>query len=316
VGSRTLSKYSGLDLSPATIRNVMSDLEDMGYIASRTPRAGRIPTPRGYRFFVDTLLSVQPLEPGQISELKGELRPADPRLLVNQASQLLSAAHPLRRHRRRAAPPVAAHPPDRIPEPVGQTHPAHHRDRHRRGAEPHPADRTQLFAVGAGQCGQLPEPALRRLRFRRDPRPAAGGTEAVARRSDHADVGRAAGRNEAFSDDKGQYVITGERNLLEVDDLASNMSRLRELFSLFDQRTQLASLLDLSQRADGVQIFIGGESGLAPLDECSVVTAPYEVQGQVVGTVGVIGPTRMAYERVIPIVDVTAKLLSSALSQT
>ena len=122
--------------------------------------------------------------------------------------------------------------------------------------------------------------------------------------------------NEAFSDDKGQYVITGERNLLEVDDLASNMSRLRELFSLFDQRTQLASLLDLSQRADGVQIFIGGESGLAPLDECSVVTAPYEVQGQVVGTVGVIGPTRMAYERVIPIVDVTAKLLSSALSQT
>jgi len=94
------------------------------------------------------------------------------------------------------------------------------------------------------------------------------------------------------------------------------MSRLRELFSLFDQRTQLASLLDLSQRADGVQIFIGGESGLAPLDECSVVTAPYEVQGQVVGTVGVIGPTRMAYERVIPIVDVTAKLLSSALSQT
>jgi heat-inducible transcriptional repressor len=122
--------------------------------------------------------------------------------------------------------------------------------------------------------------------------------------------------NEAFSGDKGQYVISGERNLLAVDDLASNMSRLRELFSLFDQRTQLASLLDLSQQAEGVQLFIGGESGLAPLDECSVVTAPYEIQGQVVGSVGVIGPTRMAYERVIPIVDVTAKLLSSALSQT
>jgi heat-inducible transcriptional repressor len=122
--------------------------------------------------------------------------------------------------------------------------------------------------------------------------------------------------NEAFSGDKGQYVISGERNLLAVDDLASNMSRLRELFSLFDQRTQLASLLDLSQRAEGVQLFIGGESGLAPLDECSVVTAPYEVHGQVVGSVGVIGPTRMAYERVIPIVDVTAKLLSSALSQS
>jgi heat-inducible transcriptional repressor len=93
------------------------------------------------------------------------------------------------------------------------------------------------------------------------------------------------------------------------------MKRLRELFELFESRTLLMQLLDVSTRAQGVQIFIGGESGIAPLDECSVVTAPYEVDGVVVGTVGVIGPTRMAYERVIPIVDITAKLLSSALSQ-
>jgi heat-inducible transcriptional repressor len=111
-----------------------------------------------------------------------------------------------------------------------------------------------------------------------------------------------------------RYVISGERNLLEVEEFSSNMKRLRELFDLFEQRTSLMQLLDLSQRADGVQIFIGGESGLAPLDECSVVTAPYEVDGEVVGSVGVIGPTRMAYERVIPIVDITAKLLSSALT--
>jgi heat-inducible transcriptional repressor len=109
-------------------------------------------------------------------------------------------------------------------------------------------------------------------------------------------------------------VISGERNLLGVEEFSSNMQRLRELFDLFEQRTALMQLLDLSQRADGVQIFIGGESGLAPLDECSVVTAPYEVDGEVVGSVGVIGPTRMAYERVIPIVDITARLLSSALS--
>ena len=109
-------------------------------------------------------------------------------------------------------------------------------------------------------------------------------------------------------------MVSGEKNLLDVDDLSSNMERLRKLFALFEQRTSLAQLLELSNRADGVQVFIGGESGIAPLDECSVVAAPYEVDGQLVGTIGVIGPTRMAYERVIPIVDITAKLLSNALS--
>jgi heat-inducible transcriptional repressor len=112
-----------------------------------------------------------------------------------------------------------------------------------------------------------------------------------------------------------ELVVTGERNLLHAEDLASNMQRLRRLFDLFEQKTSLLHLLDVSQRAQGVQIYIGGESGLVPLDECSVVTASYEVNGQVIGTLGVIGPTRMAYERVIPIVDVTAKLLSNALSR-
>jgi len=120
--------------------------------------------------------------------------------------------------------------------------------------------------------------------------------------------------NQALNDSASQYVISGEKNLLEVEELSSNMKRLRELFDLFEQKTGLVRLLDISNNADGVQIYIGGESGLAPLDECSVVTAPYEVNGQVVGSVGVIGPTRMAYERVIPIVDITAKLLSSALT--
>ena len=110
-------------------------------------------------------------------------------------------------------------------------------------------------------------------------------------------------------------VVTGERNLLNAEDLASNMDRLRQLFDLFEQKTSLLHLLDESQKAQGVQIYIGGESGLVPLDECSVVTAPYEVGGQVLGTLGVIGPTRMAYERVIPIVDITAKLLSNALAR-
>jgi heat-inducible transcriptional repressor len=118
----------------------------------------------------------------------------------------------------------------------------------------------------------------------------------------------------ALAESEG-LVVTGERNLLSAGDLASNMGRLRQLFDLFEQKTSLLHLLDVSQRAQGVQIYIGGESGLVPLDECSVVTAPYEIDGRVIGTVGVIGPTRMAYERVIPIVDVTAKLLSNALTQ-
>jgi heat-inducible transcriptional repressor len=114
--------------------------------------------------------------------------------------------------------------------------------------------------------------------------------------------------------DEGNYVISGEKNLLDAADLSSNMQNLRGLFDLFEQRAGLIHLLDVSQHAAGVQIYIGGESGLAPLDECSVVTAPYAVDGTVVGSVGVIGPTRMAYERVIPIVDITARLLSSAMT--
>lgn len=120
--------------------------------------------------------------------------------------------------------------------------------------------------------------------------------------------------SEAVQETASQYVMSGETNLLDVEDLSSNMVRLRELFKLFEQKTGLLQLLTISHRAEGVQIFIGGESGLAPLDECSVITAPYEVDGMVVGSLGVIGPTRMAYERVIPIVDITARLLSSALS--
>ena len=120
--------------------------------------------------------------------------------------------------------------------------------------------------------------------------------------------------SKAVDSNKEGVVIAGERNLLQVDELSTNVSSLRKLFEIFERRTSLMQLLDNSQRAEGIQIFIGGESGYLPLDECSMITAPYEADGQVVGTLGVIGPTRMAYERVIPIVDVTAKLLSNALS--
>jgi heat-inducible transcriptional repressor len=121
--------------------------------------------------------------------------------------------------------------------------------------------------------------------------------------------------SQAQSESADEVVISGESNLLDSQDLSSNMINLRKLFELFDRKTGLLQLLDISSRAHGVQIFIGGEAGVAPLDECSVVTAPYKVDGQVVGTVGVIGPTRMSYDRVIPIVDITARLLSTMLTQ-
>ena len=122
--------------------------------------------------------------------------------------------------------------------------------------------------------------------------------------------------SDAMADSSEEMVISGERNLLSVADLSSNMTSLRKLFDMFEQKTGLMQLLDVSSKATGVQIFIGGESQLVPMEEMSVVTAPYEVNGRIVGTLGVIGPTRMAYERVIPIVDITAKLLSNALSQS
>jgi heat-inducible transcriptional repressor len=120
--------------------------------------------------------------------------------------------------------------------------------------------------------------------------------------------------SEAMADSADGMVIAGERNLLSVSDLSSNMGSLRQMFDMFEQKTGLMQLLDVSSKASGVQIFIGGESNLVPMDEMSVVTAPYAANGKIVGTLGVIGPTRMAYERVIPIVDITAKLLSNALS--
>jgi heat-inducible transcriptional repressor len=112
-----------------------------------------------------------------------------------------------------------------------------------------------------------------------------------------------------------ELIVSGERRLLHSQDLSGSMDSLRKLFDLFEQRTQLLHLFDMANKADGVQIFIGGESQVVPLDEFSLVTAPYQVNGQIVGTLGVIGPTRMAYDRVIPIVDLTAKLLSSALQR-
>jgi heat-inducible transcriptional repressor len=314
VGSRTLSKYSGLELSPATIRNVMADLEEMGFITSPHTSAGRIPTPRGYRLFVDTLLTVKPLDPQHISELRGALHPDVPQRVVNQASQMISelthfagvVVSP-----RRQAPRIRQIEFLSLTETrillIIVTAEGEVQNRILFTQRPYSPSElieaanylTQNFAgLDFLQIRRRLQEELQRLR--------SNMTELM---SATVDAG-----TEATADDAAQYVISGEKNLLGVEDLSTNMGRLRQLFDLFEQRTGLMQLLDLSSRAEGVHVFIGGESGIAPLDECSVVAAPYEVDGQVIGTIGVIGPTRMAYERVIPIVDISARLLSSALS--
>jgi heat-inducible transcriptional repressor len=314
VGSRTLSRYSGLDLSAATIRNVMSDLEEMGFIASPHTSAGRIPTPRGYRFFVDSLLTIQPLDRLEINQLENQLHPDNPQRLVASASQLLSDltcfAGVVKTPRR--------NPAFRQIEFLNL-----------------PGKRILLIIVTAD--GDVQNRILHTEREYSDSELVQAANffnQHYANRTLeevhlsireelkrlHQDMSELMTQTMKASDEvlgnsQEDYVISGERNLLRVDDLSSSMTSIRKLFDVFEQKTTLLQLLDVSQRGEGVQIFIGGESGHLPLDECSLVTAPYEVNGQVVGTVGVIGPTRMAYDRVIPIVDITARLLSSALSQ-
>jgi heat-inducible transcriptional repressor len=313
VGSRTLSRHSGLELSPATIRNVMSDLEEMGFIASPHTSAGRVPTPAGYRLFVDTLLTVRPLAERELSEIQGTILPDQPQRVISHASQLLSQ---LTRFAGVVVAPRRQLPKIRQIEflALGErrvlliivTTEGDVQNRilftQRSYSQSELATAANLLneqfaGLDFHQIRERLQEDLRRLR-----------ADMVELMSATVEAG-----SEAVSEST-QYVISGERNLLGVEDLSSNMDRLRRLFELFDQKTGLVQLLDLSSRAEGVQVFIGGESGIAPLDECSVVAAPYEVNGQVVGTVGVIGPTRMAYERVIPLVDITARLLSSALS--
>ncbi len=316
VGSRALSKYSGLELSPATVRNVMSDLEEMGFIASPHTSAGRVPTSRGYRIFVDSLLTIKPLDQSDLGQLEGNLHPDHPQQrVISQASQLLSE---LTRFAGVVMAPRRRSPAFRhieflslsekrvlliIVTPEGDV-------QNRILVTEKSFTPAELAMAGnflnQHYAGLTFDEIRRRIH-----------DELRQLREDMTGLMQLAleASDQALTESAESYVISGERNLLDSADLASNMGRLRELFELFERKTLLVQLLEVSQRAQGVQIFIGGESGIASLDECSVVAAPYEVDGQVVGTVGVIGPTRMAYERVIPIVDITARLLSSALSQ-
>jgi heat-inducible transcriptional repressor len=310
VGSRTLSKASGLELSPATIRNVMSDLEELGLIASPHTSAGRIPTNRGYRLFVDTMLTVQK---GEL--LTQRLAPDQPqKVIANAANMLSSLSHyvgvvmaPKRasvfRHieflrlSEKRVLLIIVSPEGDVQNRVIFTE----------------ADYSQSQLIEASNYlnAHYAGMAIEQVRLRVK-------QELVNLQSEIASLMQAAVQmsSEALSEDEGDVVISGERNLLSVSDFSSDMGNLRQAFDLFEQKTQLMRLLDVSSQADGVRIFIGGESQFVPMQELSVVSASYEVDGHVVGTLGVIGPTRMPYERMIQIVDITSKMVGNALSQS
>ena len=308
VGSRTLSRASGLELSPATIRNVMSDLEELGLIASPHTSAGRVPTARGYRLFVDTMLTVQ-REQLQTPALAAE----QPQKVILNAAQLLSnLSHfvgvviaPRRtsvfRHieflrlSERRLLLIIVSPEGDVQNRVIFTETDY--------------SSSQLVEAANFLNTHFAGMAIEQVRERLK-------SEVDKLRSEIATLMQTAvaAGSEAMSDTTAEVIISGERNLLAVSDFSSDMGHLRRAFELFEQKAQLMRLLDVSSQAEGVSIFIGGESQIVPFEELSVVSSPYEVNGQVVGTLGVIGPTRMPYERMIQIVDITSRLVSNALS--
>jgi heat-inducible transcriptional repressor len=319
VGSRSLSRDSGLNLSSATIRNVMADLEELGFVASPHTSAGRVPTDKGYRFFVDTLLRVQPLDPESVTELRRQLDGGhDAKALVATASQLLSSVTQLAGV---VTLPSAQQAAITQIEFVGLSENRvlavlvlnNSEVQNRiiqldRSFQPEQLRRAANFLnahfVGRSP-GEVRQEILREMRETRENmnQIMLDAITVAQQVFTVADTGH----------EKMDYVIAGETNLMGIGELSS-VERLKRLFEAFNERSDFLHLLDHSLKAQGVQIFIGHESGYQVLDDCSLVTAPYSLGDQVVGVLGVIGPTRMAYERIIPIVDVTAKLLGAALN--
>ncbi len=318
VGSRTLARDAGLDLSPATIRNVLADLEEMGLVASPHTSAGRVPTVSGYRLFVDSLLTVKPLAKLEIGQLREQLgTQQEPAHLLESASTMLSGFTRmagivmLPRHERITLRQIEFLPlsgnrvltilvtqKDEVHNRIITTKRAYTRAELEQAAN-------LLNQTFSGQTLDL----MRKKLFEDIQKARVDLDRTMARAVEMA--------GQVFQSDEpssGDCLISGQTNLMGFEDLL-DMTSLRHLFDAFAEKHEILHLLDQCMQAEGVQIFIGEESGYQHFDNCSVVTAPYEVDNEVAGVLGVIGPTRMAYDRVIPIVDVTAKLLGAALKQ-
>ena len=318
VGSRTLAKETGLELSPATIRNVLADLEEMGLVRSPHTSAGRVPTERGYRIFVDTLLTVRPLQSAQIRRFEHELSHEDnPKQLLENASHLLSEVTQLAGliTLRRKNQSVALRQLDFVGLSaervlvilVTQDGEVQNRVIHTE-RQYSAAELVQAANYFNETFNGLPLADVKRALLTEMQKT----SEEMQRMMQLAlDMARRVLLDE--KQDIDDLMVSGESKLMDFPELG-DIQKLRKLFDAFTKKRDLLHLLERSLRAGGVKLFIGSESGYEALEGCSVVTAPYTQDGRVVGTLGVIGPTRMPYEQVIPFVDVTARLLSGALS--
>jgi heat-inducible transcriptional repressor len=319
VGSTTLAREAGLELSPATIRNIMADLENLGLVVSPHTSAGRIPTVKGYRLFVDTLLtansSLTSATNLEVDALMQQLRSGEGgQELVSSVSDMLSGMTnmaglvTLPKHEVHAWRHIEFLPlSDKKVLSIMVLNDREVQNRVLDTARPYsPAELQQAAnylnqAFAGKSLGEVRRTLLREMR------------EAKERMDKMMlDALEIAGRV-CEGDPDEDFVMAGQTKLMNFAEL-SNVEKLRELFDAFGEKRDILHLLDQCQQAQGVQIFIGEESGYKPLDECSMVASPYRVEGEVVGVLGVIGPTRMAYDRVIPIVDITARLLGSVLN--
>ena len=313
VGSQTLARHAGLDVSAATIRNILAELEDVGLLAAPHTSAGRVPTAQGYRVFVDSLLQIDPLGEPELARLRGELAPGSgTQRLLGSASELVSAM---------------THFVGVVSVPKREQFAFKHVD-----FVPLGAQRVLAILVFADNDVQN-----RILQTRRAYDP--GELERIANYLNQHYAGRplaeartllmAELRNarhemealmaqaleladQALASDAEDMLVAGQTRLIGVQDL-SDLDRLRELFEAFASKREILQLLERTLRAPGVRIFIGEETGMAPLDGVSLVTAPYGVGGRTLGVLGAIGPTRMAYDRVIPVVQAAANALTQAL---
>jgi len=308
VGSRTLSRQAGMALSPATIRNVMADLEELGLIASPHTSAGRIPTAKGYRLFVDTMLTAERArlpdltlsgdQPGKVianaATMLSDLSQFVGVVMAPKRSSVFRHIEFLRLSERRLLVIIVT-PDGEVQNRIIYPEVDH--------------ESAQLIEAANYLNAHFAGLSLEQVRDRLQ-------HEADALRSEITGLMKAAldASSEALSEGQDEVVVVGERKLLDVNDLSQDLGQLRKAFDLFEQKAQLIRLLDVSSKGEGVNIYIGGESQTVPIEQLSVVTAPYEVDGQVVGTLGVIGPTRMHYNRMIEIVDITARLVGNALS--
>lgn len=318
IGSSLLAKRSGLDLSPATIRNVMASLEDKGYIHAPHTSAGRVPTSQGYRLFVDSLINVTPMAEQEFESLEVELDQASASNLIHSASNMLSGLTQLTGIV--MAPQMDARAIRKIEflklsesqvlvVLVMSNNDIENRmiqlDREISSSELQQSSNYLNEIIVGKDLQQARVSLLEEMKQVR-----ADMNEMMLSAIDLGEKAMSGMTEDSHED----YVVAGRTNLMDYDDL-SDVTKLRQLFNAFNEKRDVLGLLDRCMNADGVQIFIGRESGHEVFGDCSVVTAPYQIDESHIGVLGVIGPQRMHYDRVIPVVDITAKLLSAALTK-